>query len=97
MTGFLSNTANYGSVRCYQNFASGFTQTDIVTLRDFWEMGTNEQHRLNVNKILSCNSKAAKSKMEANCSSFYSVLLDLLYFDAIKMLHCFLNCKTYGP
>lgn len=87
VTGFLSYNANYGCPRCYQSFASGLSHRNYSDFnRDSWKLRTNEQHRSDVKEILRCNTKTARAKKEAELGCRYSVLLDLPYFDPVRML-----------
>lgn len=87
VTGFLSYNANYGCHRCYQSFASGLTNKDYSNFnRGSWIMRSNVKHRSDVKEILKCETKTSRSKKEIECGCRYSVLLDLPYFDPIRML-----------
>ena len=85
--GFLSYMANFGCTRCYQEFSLGFGARDYSNFdRSSWKLRTREQHRSDVNRILKCPNKTQKSKMESECGCRSSVLLDLPYFDPVRML-----------
>ena len=86
--GFLSHSANLGCTRCYCNFGTG--QFGIQDYSGFnraeWSLRSGQQHRDNVDKVLSCVTKTAREKKESELGCRYSCLLQLPYFDAVRML-----------
>lgn len=85
--GFLSYMANLGCTRCYQGFSLGFNARDYTNFdRTSWKVRTNQQHRSDVKKILKSPNKTQQSKMESKYGCRSSVLLDLPYFDPVRML-----------
>ena len=85
--GFLSYVANLGCTRCYQGFSLGFVTRDYSNFnKSSWTLRTNNKHRSDVKKILQCTCKTGRSRMESECGCRPSVLLDLPYFDPVRML-----------
>ena len=86
--GFLSYTANLGCSRCYCNFGTGIVgKRDYSGFdRDNWSLRSNEKHRDDVKSTLTCSSKSAREKKESEVGCRYSCLLQLPYFDAVRML-----------
>lgn len=86
--GFLSYTANLGCSRCYHNFGTGtFGVRNYSGFnRESWEPRTNARHRKDVNLTLQCRNKTEREKTESVVGCRYSVLLDLPYFDPVRML-----------
>ena len=52
--------------------------------RQNWPKRSNQQHRADVNTVLSCKTKTQREK-ESELGSRYSALLDLPYFDPVRM------------
>ncbi len=87
LCGFLSYSANLGCSRCYANFSRGFGCQDYSGFdRSKWEMRTNSKHRQDVAKTLKCTTKTAQGKTESEVGCRYSALLQLPYFNPVKML-----------
>ena len=85
--GFLGHAANLSCSKCLKvspgevgnKDYSGFDRSD-------WLKRDNNQHREAINKILKCETKTKKEKMESRLGCRYSCLIDLPYFDATRML-----------
>lgn len=86
--GFLSYTANLGCSRCYCDFGTGTfgVQNYSGFNRANWSMRTDRSHRANVDKTLACSSKTARERKERELGCRYSCLLQLPYFNAVRML-----------
>ncbi len=85
--GFLSFSANLGCSRCYAEFSEGFGCQNYSGFdRSEWENRTNNKHRQDVGKTLRCTTKTKRERMESNVGCRYSALLQLPYFDPVKML-----------
>ena len=85
--GFLSHSANLGCSKCYHNFfTSNGTDYGGNFDRNLWRDRTNTQHRSDVTEILKCTTKTARLSAEKKFGCRYSVLLDLPYFDPVRML-----------
>ena len=84
LCGFLSHSANLGCSRCYAEFSRGFGCQDYSGFdRTKWEFRTN---RKNVATILKFSTKTAQKEKESEFECRYSALLELPYFDPVKML-----------
>lgn len=86
--GFLSHSATLGCSKCYHRFFDGSGSADYGGNfdRESWTLRTNIKHRADVAKIRKCSTKTAMSAAELKHGCRYSVLLDLPYFDPVKML-----------
>ena len=86
--GFLSYTANLGCSRCYSNFGIGtFGKQDYSGFdRGKWKLRSNQSHRKDVNIIQACSTKSQRTKKESEFGCWYSCLLQLPYFDPVRML-----------
>ena len=86
--GFLSYTANLRCSRCYCKFGTGvFGRMDYSGFRrDVWVHRTNRQHREDIKKILACSTKTEWQREESKSGCRYSSLLQLPYFDPVRML-----------
>ena len=86
--GFLSHSATLGCSKCFYKFfdGSGMANYGGDFNRDTWIKRTNEKHRADVQKILKCSTKTVRAKAEPEYGCCYSVLLDLPYFDPIRLL-----------
>ena len=86
--GFLSYTANLGCSRCYCKFGTGvFGRMDYSGFRrDVWVHRTNREHREDIKKILACSTKTERQREESKSGCRYSSLLQLPYFDPVRML-----------
>ena len=84
--GFLGYSAQLRCSKCMKKFPgpiggknySGFDLTQ-------WPERTVEEHRKNVEAIKSCTTVKHQSELESKFGCRYSVLLDLPYFDPIRM------------
>ena len=84
--GFLGHMANLGCSKCFKKFSGSLGNKDYSGFeRPTWRSRSGFQHRGDVEKILKCNSKTEKLKLESELGCRYSVLLDLPYFDPVKM------------
>lgn len=86
--GFLSFVANLGCSRCYSDFGTGvFGRHNYSGFdRDQWVHRSNRKHREDVKATLQCSSKTAREKKESQVGCRYSCLLQLPYFDPVRML-----------
>ena len=86
VSGFLSYSANLGCSRCYQEFSRGFGIRNYDNFeRGQWRLRSNERHRLDIQKILRCTTKAQKVDSESKYGCRYSVLLELPYYRPVEM------------
>ena len=87
LCGFLGHSAKLGCSKCLKKFPgkpgsmnySGFN-------RLLWPKRNSDSHRKHTDKILKCNTKTDKAKMESKYGCRYSVLLRLPYLDPCRML-----------
>ena len=86
--GFLSYNANLGCTRCYHNFGTGkFGKQNYSGFnRDTWIYRSMDKHRMDVDQTLKCSSRTARDQKESEVGCRYSCLLQLPYFNAIRML-----------
>ena len=100
--GFLSHSASLGCSRCYTEFSEGFAVQNYSNFnRNQWKTRNNKQHRADINSLKNCKNITVKRRQESKIGCRYSVLLELPYFDPIRMLlidpmHClFLGSAKY--
>ena len=86
--GFLSHSATLGCSKCYYRFFDGHGHSDYGGdfTREQWVMRSHVKHRESIKIICSCSTLTSRSKAELEHGCRYSALLDLPYFDPIKML-----------
>ena len=85
--GFLSHSANLGCSRCYCSFSTGGLKRNYSCIdRSLWKMRSNQQHRQDVSKLTMCTTRTERAKTESQLGCRFSVLLDLPYFDPVRML-----------
>ena len=86
--GFLSHSANLGCSKCYSNFGTGIfgKQNYSGFDRSKWALRTNEEHRSDIEVTLTCSSKTERQRKESELGCRYSSLLQLPYFDVVRML-----------
>ena len=88
VAGFIGHSGHLGCSKCKKEFLydsslkrrnySGFD-------RDSWPKRTNYQHRQDVQETLRCKSKTERERKESEMGCCYSALLDLPYFDPVRM------------
>lgn len=84
--GFLGHTARLGCSKCKKQFAGGFGNSDYSGFdRSSWPLRNIADHRASINLILQAKTKSERDKLESRHGCRYSVLLDLPYFDPIRM------------
>ncbi len=87
LCGFLSYNACYGCTRCWKKFPGGVGSRDFSGFdRNNWPIRNEEEHRNYGNMLLSCTTKAQKSKIEKDTGYRYTSLLRLPYFNPTRML-----------
>ena len=87
--GFLSFSANLGCSRCYCNFGTSTfhaKQNYSGFDRRSWNFRSNTQHRSNVQTIIQCTTNSEQKKKESELGCRYSCLIELPYFDPVRML-----------
>jgi len=85
--GFLSHSANLGCSRSYCNFGTGMLghQDYSGFDRGSWVYWSNEQHRKDIKAISECSTTTAQKQKQSEVGCRYSSLLQLPYFDPIRM------------
>lgn len=86
--GFLGHSANLGCSKCYSNFGTGvFGKQDYSGFdRANWVPRTDQKHRADIQTIQQCSSKTERQRKESELGCRYSCLLQLPYFDVVRML-----------
>lgn len=73
--------------KCYKVFPGGVGSKDYYGFdRDRWQGRTNEEHRSQIQEIQVKTTITARNELESKYGCRYSVLLELPYFDPIRML-----------
>ena len=84
--GFLGHSAERGCSKCLKQFSGHIGQKDYSGFdRSQWKLRTLDEHRKNVAEILKCRTVRAQCELESKYGCRYSVLLDLPYFDPVRM------------
>ena len=88
VSGFLSHSAFHGCSRCLKSFPTstfgekpGYSGFD----RNNWTPRTNASHRVHAYKHKECKTEKDQKKIERDYGCRYSVLLELPYYDVIRM------------
>ncbi len=84
--GFLSHSAALGCFKCLKRFpgTAGFMDYSGFR-RSTWPIRNNAIHRANVQAIKKCQTKVSQEKKESELGCRYIILIDLPYFDAVRM------------
>jgi len=86
VNGFLGHTAVRGCSKCLKEFPGGIGQKDYSGFDlSQWTPRSNAQHRKDVSSVLKCKTKTQQANLESLLGCRYSVLLDLPYFDPVRM------------
>ena len=84
---FLGIAQTFGCSKCLKEFPGSIGTKDYSGFdRSEWVARTNENHRDCVQQILKCKTKSDRARLESHLGCRYSVLLDIPYFDAPRML-----------
>ena len=87
VAGDLGHSANYGCSKCNKLFPGTVGNKDYSGFnRTLWTPRTNSGHRSSVNNIRQCLNKTRRNRAESECGCRYSVLLELEYFDPVRMV-----------
>ena len=87
LCGFLSHSARLGCSRCYKEFPGNASDRDYSGFdRTEWVLRTNHQHREDVKETIKATSQEQLRKKESQYGCRYSCLLELTYFDPVRML-----------
>ena len=84
--GFLGHMANLGCSKCKKKFSGGFGNRDYSGFDICnWPERNMADHRKSVDLILKAKTKTERNQLEGKYGCRYTVLLDLPYFDPIRM------------
>ena len=84
--GLLGHSATYGCSKCMKVFPGQVGKKDYSGFdRSQWKERTLEEHRQSVIATRQCKTKSARNNLESRYGCRYSVLLDLPYFDPVRM------------
>ena len=85
--GFLSHNAHLGCSRCWKKFSGSIGSMDFAGFdRENWRARTGTEHRMLATRLLSTTTKTERAAAESSSGCRYSVLLDLPYLNAPRML-----------
>ena len=85
--GFLSYNARFGCSRCWKKFSGSVGSMDFSGFdRENWRQRTGAEHKLLASRLQSKVTKSERDEAESASGCRYSVLLELPYFDAPRML-----------
>ena len=86
LCGFLGHSATCGCSKCMKKFLGGVGSKDYSGFdRDSWESRSNTQHRQHVELVKAAPNKTQQQQLESLYGCRYSVLLELPYFDPVRM------------
>ena len=84
--GFLGHSAGLGCSKCSKRFSGQVGQKDYSGFdRSQWPPRTLDEHKRNICMIRQCTTKTARNDLESKFGCRYSILLDLPYFNPIRM------------
>ena len=83
ISGFLGHSATLGCSKCLKKFPGGKDMSGFD--RSKWPARTVDEHRKSVKAINDCEIKSHCIRKELELGCRYSVLLDLPYFDPVRM------------
>lgn len=87
LCGFMSYNAHYGCTRCWKKYSGSVGSFDYSGFdRQNWLHRSAEEHRETASTIRSCNTKAECARIESQSGYRYTSLLNLPYFDTVRML-----------
>ena len=93
---FIGHRAIIGCSKRLNSFPTAVLGDYLNFNRRSWEPRSNCFHRDVAGKYQLCNSRAEQYGIECAYGVRYSVLLNLLYFDAARVCVCSGNCKAHG-
>ena len=86
MCGFLGHSANLGCLKCLKQFPGQVGRINYSGFdRRQWKARTFDYHKKCINTIRKSKTKKVRNDLESKFGCRYSVLLDLPYFDPIRM------------
>ena len=86
LCGFLSHSANLGCSKCLKSFASSSGEKLDYSGFNYesWEVRKLEDHRKNVDAVLSAVTATSRASLEKQYGLRFSVLLNLPVFDVVR-------------
>ena len=79
--------ATLGCLKYKKRFSGGFGKNIFADFhRKTWEKRSNEDHRTWADRVRFCKINTEREKLESETGVRYSVVLELLYYDAIRMV-----------
>lgn len=86
LCGFLGHAATKGCNKCMKSFEGGVSEKNYGGFDvSSWELRNLRSHCEAVKKIVRCKTKTNRERLEKEYGVRYSVLLELDYFDAVRM------------
>ena len=84
--GFKSHAGRLGCHKCFKVFQGGFGEKRDYSGfdRQNWKPRSKSLHNLYSNRVKNAGSKAEADRLSRDYGTFYSVLIELEYFDAIQ-------------
>ena len=80
------DTADFGCSKCLKRFSGPIGQKDYSGFdRMQWPMRNIQDHKQNIKCIRQCTTKTGCNELESKYGCRYSILLELPYFDPIRM------------
>lgn len=85
--GFLGHAARHGCSKCMKEFPGSVGNKDYSGFNwSSWTSRTNDNHRSLVKRTQQRPNKTQRQRLESEYGCRYSVMLELAYFDPIKMV-----------
>ena len=86
LCGFKGHSAHRGCSKCFKFFPGSFKEkTDYSGFdRDLWPPRHNESHRIHAEMVCKAPTQSEQEKLATKYGVYYSCLLQLEYFDAIR-------------
>lgn len=86
LCGFKGHSAHRGCSKCFKFFPGSFGQKTDYSGFDVneWPLRDNQSHRRNALKVKNAQNKTRKEKLAKKYGVYFSKLLDLEYFDAVR-------------
>ncbi|KAL3879731.1 hypothetical protein ACJMK2_032017 [Sinanodonta woodiana] len=84
--GFLGHSATMGCNKCMKAFIGGIGEKNYGGFNlSEWNLRNNSSHRKLVQKVMKAKTKGSRKELERKYGIRYSVLLELHYFDPVRM------------
>ena len=86
LCGFLGHSANLGCSKCLVEFSEGFNLKNYSNFnKHTWKLRSEPEHRSDVEKTIAAKNKTEMARLESKYGCRYTKLLDLPYFDPVRM------------